>query len=66
MLTLATGGDDYALACAAPDGGALVGDARDFGGTGGAVAGAFAEGAGVVVRLHGQVLAPKRMGWRHA
>jgi len=66
MLTLATGGDDYALACAAPDGGALVGDAREFGGTGGAVAGAFAEGAGVVVRLHGQVLAPKRMGWRHA
>jgi thiamine-monophosphate kinase len=66
MLTLATGGDDYALVCAAPDGGALVRDAAEFGGTVGAIAGAFAEGAGVVVRLHGQVLAPKRMGWRHA
>ena len=66
MLTLATGGDDYALVCAATDGGALVRDASEFGGTGGAVAGAFAEGAGVVVRLHGKVLTPRTHGWRHS
>lgn len=66
MLRLASGGDDYALVCAAADGGALVRDAGEHGGTEGALAGAFAEGAGVVVRLRGQVLTPTRHGWRHA
>lgn len=65
-LQLATGGDDYALVCAAPDGAALVRHSAEFGETPGAAAGAFAAGAGVIVRLHGQVLAPARLGWRHA
>jgi len=66
LLLLASGGDDYALACAAPDGDALVREAGEFGGTGGAVAGVFAEGAGVVVRLHGKGLTPRTHGWRHS
>src|SRR5579872_5441029 len=54
-LALATGGDDYALVCAAADGAALVKAAEEEG-TPAAVVGAFEEGRGVTVRLHGAEL----------
>ena len=66
LLTLATGGDDYGLVCAAADGGELIRAAQDADVAIAASAGSFAAGAGVVVRLRGRTLAPSRMGWRHA
>jgi len=64
LLALATGGDDYAVVCAAADGEALIaaaeGDPPDS-----AVMGAFSTGRGVIVRLNGLVLTPRSLGWRH-
>jgi thiamine-monophosphate kinase len=64
LLALATGGDDYALVCAAPGGEALIaaaeGDPPDS-----AVMGVFATGRGVTVRLSGVELKPRSLGWRH-
>jgi thiamine-monophosphate kinase len=65
LLALATGGDDYAVVCAAADGETLIaaaeGDPPD-----GAVMGAFATGRGVTVRLNGVELSPASLGWRHS
>jgi thiamine-monophosphate kinase len=65
MLALATGGDDYALVCAASDGPALVQAAEEFG-TPARIVGAFEAGRGVRVWFNGVELKPERMGWRHA
>jgi thiamine-monophosphate kinase len=64
LLELASGGDDYALVCAAAEGEALVAAARACG-TPAAVVGAFVPPPGVDVRLGGQRLTPKRLGYRH-
>jgi thiamine-monophosphate kinase len=64
MLALATGGDDYALVCAAPDGQALVQAAEEFE-TPARIAGRFEAGQGVTVLYGGESLRPERMGWRH-
>ena len=63
-LALATGGDDYALVCAAANGPALL-NACDSGGDLAAIAGRFDAGQGVTVRYRGKTLTPERMGWRH-
>ena len=60
-LQLATGGDDYALVCAAPDGKALV---RAAGGAAGVV-GRFFEGGGLRVTTGGRIVEPGQLGWRH-
>jgi thiamine-monophosphate kinase len=65
LLQLASGGDDYALVCAAPDGEALARASKALGGRA-AVIGAFIAGSGAEVRLGEQLLAPRRLGWRHA
>jgi thiamine-monophosphate kinase len=65
LLALATGGDDYGLVCAAEDGDALVVDSEELGVAPAAVAGQFAQGRGVMVRFHGEVLKPAALGWRH-
>ena len=64
MLALATGGDDYALVCAAADGQALVAAAEEFE-TLARIAGRFEAGQGVAVLHRGEALRPERMGWRH-
>lgn len=64
MLRLASGGDDYALVCAAHDGEALVRAAQACG-VPAAVVGAFKAGSGLEVRLDGRPLKPARLGWRH-
>jgi len=64
LLQLATGGDDYALVCAAADGEALVSAAKACG-IPAANVGAFVEGTGVEVRIGDRVLAPGQLGWRH-
>jgi thiamine-monophosphate kinase len=63
-LELASGGDDYALVCAAADGAALVRAAQALG-TPAAVVGAFVPKAGLEVRLDGRRLTPTRLGYRH-
>jgi thiamine-monophosphate kinase len=63
-LALATGGDDYSLVCAAPDGLALVQAAEEFEAPA-RIAGRFEAGQGVTVRYRGEALRPERMGWRH-
>jgi thiamine-monophosphate kinase len=63
-LELASGGDDYALVCAAADGDALVRAALALGAPA-AVVGAFVSRAGLEVRLHGRRLTPTRLGYRH-
>ena len=64
MAALATGGDDYALVCAASDGQALVRAAEEFG-TPARIIGAFEAGRGVKVWFRGAELKPERLGWRH-
>lgn len=64
LLKLATGGDDYALVCAARDGRVLA-DAALAAGVRSAVAGRFAEGQGVEVRFGGRVLTIEKLGFRH-
>jgi thiamine-monophosphate kinase len=61
LLRLASGGDDYALVCAAADGEALA----SAGGPDSTVIGAFEAGSGVEVRLGERRLSPDRLGWRH-
>jgi thiamine-monophosphate kinase len=63
-LALATGGDDYALVCAAASGPALL-KACDGDADPAAIAGRFEAGQGVTVRYRGETLQPERMGWRH-
>jgi thiamine-monophosphate kinase len=65
LLQLASGGDDYALVCAAGDGEALV-RAAEGQGVQAAVVGCFVAGSGAEVRMDDQVLTPHRLGWRHA
>ena len=65
MLGLATGGDDYAIVCAARDGAAIAAHVEEFGDCTAAVVGAFVPGGGVTVRLHGEALAPDHLGFRH-
>jgi thiamine-monophosphate kinase len=60
-LQLASGGDDYAIVCAAADGAALA----QACGAGAAVIGGFEAGAGAEVRLGERRLTPGRLGWRH-
>jgi len=64
LLELASGGDDYAIVCAAGDGEALVRDAVACG-TPAAVVGEFVAPPSLEVRLDGQRLTPTRLGWRH-
>ena len=63
-LALATGGDDYALVCAAANGPALL-KACDDEADPSAIAGRFDAGQGVTVRYRGETLRPERIGWRH-
>jgi thiamine-monophosphate kinase len=63
-LALATGGDDYALVCAATNGAALL-KACDGDADPAAIAGRFEPGQGVTVRYRGETLKPAQMGWRH-
>ena len=63
-LALASGGDDYALVCAAADGQALVRAAQALG-LPAAVVGGFVEGAGLEVTLDGRRVAPTQLGYRH-
>jgi thiamine-monophosphate kinase len=65
ILALATGGDDYALVCAAREGLALIRAAEDVGAPA-RVCGRFEAGRGISVRFRGEALTPARMGWRHA
>jgi thiamine-monophosphate kinase len=64
LLHLASGGDDYALVCAAADGEALARAAAGLAAPA-AVVGSFVAGGGAEVRMGAQVLAPRRLGWRH-
>ena len=63
-LALATGGDDYALVCAATNGPALL-KACDGDADPAAIAGRFDSGQGVTVRYRGETLRLDRIGWRH-
>jgi thiamine-monophosphate kinase len=64
MLELASAGDDYALVCAARDGGALVRAAESIG-VPASVVGGFKTAAGLEVTAGGAPIAPGRLGWRH-
>ncbi|HEY2708608.1 MAG TPA: thiamine-phosphate kinase [Caulobacteraceae bacterium] len=63
-LELASGGDDYALVCAAADGAALV-RAAEACGVPAAIVGEFGGRTGLEVRLDGRRLTPQRLGYRH-
>jgi thiamine-monophosphate kinase len=67
LMQLATGGDDYAIACAVAP--AEVDDFRGAAaglGIPAAVVGAFEDGEGVRITFHGrEVAAPGSLGWRH-
>lgn len=63
-LALASGGDDYALVCAAADGEALAGAAQALG-VPAAVVGGFVAAAGLELRLDGRLIKPSRLGYRH-
>jgi thiamine-monophosphate kinase len=63
-LALASGGDDYAVVCAAADGEALIRAAQALG-VPAAVVGAFVAGAGLEVRLDGRRVEPTQFGYRH-
>ena len=64
LLELASGGDDYAIVCAAAEGRALVRAAEACGVTA-AVVGAFVPRPGLDVRYEGRRLTPHRLGYRH-
>jgi thiamine-monophosphate kinase len=65
LLELASGGDDYALVCAAAEGEKLVAAAAACG-VPAAVIGAFVPRPGLDVRYEGQRLSPRRIGYRHS
>ena len=65
LLELASGGDDYAIVCAAAEGEALV-KAAEACGVQSAVVGAFVPRAGLEVRYEGRRLIPHRLGYRHS
>jgi thiamine-monophosphate kinase len=64
LLALASGGDDYALVCAASDGEGLVRVVRAIGAPA-AVAGAFVEGHGLEATCDGAPVQVGDLGWRH-
>jgi thiamine-monophosphate kinase len=64
LLELASGGDDYAIVCAAAEGEALV-KAAEACGVRAAVVGAFVPRPGLDVRYDGQRLTPHKLGYRH-
>lgn len=64
LLTLASGGDDYALVCAAKDGEALVAAATALGAPA-AVVGSFTKAPGLAVSVDGERAQPGSLGWRH-
>jgi thiamine-monophosphate kinase len=64
LLSLASGGDDYEIVCAvAPDQLDAFQAAAPLPVT---AVGAFGEGEGVTVSLHGKALRAGQLGWRHA
>jgi thiamine-monophosphate kinase len=65
LLELASGGDDYALVCAAAEGEALV-RAVEACGVPAAVVGAFVPPAGLDVRYENRRITPHRLGYRHS
>jgi thiamine-monophosphate kinase len=65
LLELASGGDDYALVCAAAEGQALV-KAAEACGVQSAVVGAFVPRPGLDVRYENRRLTPHRLGYRHS
>jgi thiamine-monophosphate kinase len=65
LLELASGGDDYAIVCAAAEGEALV-RAAEACGVKSAVVGAFVPRPGLDVRFEGRRLIPHRLGYRHS
>ena len=65
LLELASGGDDYALVCAAPEGKALV-RAAEACGVPAAVVGAFVPRPGLDVRYENRRVIPHRLGYRHS
>lgn len=65
LLELASGGDDYAIVCAAAEGEALV-KAAEACGIDAAVVGAFVPRPGLDVRYEGRRLLPRRLGYRHS
>ena len=64
LLRLASAGDDYALVCAASDGGALV-RAASVAGVTAAVVGAFVAGDGLKATCGGAPIEVSELGWRH-
>jgi thiamine-monophosphate kinase len=65
LLELASGGDDYAIVCAAAEGEALV-KAAEACGVQAAVVGAFVPRPGLEVRYENRRLIPHRLGYRHS
>lgn len=65
LVELASGGDDYAVVCAAAEGEALVKAAQACG-VEATVIGAFVPRPGVDVRFEGRRLLPRRLGYRHS
>lgn len=65
-LTLASGGDDYALVCAvAPEAGDAFIKAVANDGVCAVDMGAFESGAGLEIHAAGVAVSPQRLGWRH-
>lgn len=64
LLELASGGDDYAIVCAAAEGQALV-EAAAACGVHASVVGAFVPRPGLDVRYEGRRVMPHRLGYRH-
>ncbi len=63
-LELASGGDDYALVCAAAEPDALISAVHELGGEAVAI-GAFTAEPGLEVLFRGRPLTPDSLGWRH-
>ena len=64
LMSLASGGDDYALVCATGDAEALVAAATALGAPA-AVVGGFTEAPGLTVSVDGLPVEPASLGWRH-
>jgi thiamine-monophosphate kinase len=63
-LELASGGDDYALVCAAIDPDALIAAAQEAS-VDAAMIGVFTPEAGLEVLFRGRPMTPNSLGWRH-